>query len=37
MKPDTPNLDIPFYQPAGDEVAVFEHAWKNRLPLLIKG
>ena len=37
MKPDTPNLDIPFYQPAGDEVEVFQHAWKNRLPLLIKG
>ena len=37
MKPDTPNLDIPFYQPAGDEVSVFEHAWRNRLPLLIKG
>ena len=37
MKPDTPNLDIPFYQPAGDEVGVFEHAWKNRLRLLIKG
>lgn len=37
MKPDTPNLEIPFYQPAGDEVGVFEHAWKNRLPLLIKG
>jgi nitric oxide reductase NorQ protein len=37
MKPDTPHLDIPFYQAAGDEVAVFEHAWKNRLPLLIKG
>ena len=37
MKPDTPTLDIPFYQPAGDEVGVFEHAWKNRLPLLIKG
>lgn len=37
MKPDTPNLDIPFYQPAGDEVEIFQHAWKNRLPLLIKG
>ena len=37
MKPDTPNLDIPFYQPAADEVEVFQHAWKNRLPLLIKG
>ncbi len=37
MKPDTPNLDIPFYQAHGDEVEVFEHAWKNHLPLLIKG
>jgi nitric oxide reductase NorQ protein len=37
MNLDTPHLDIPFYQAAGDEVAVFEHAWKNRLPLLIKG
>jgi nitric oxide reductase NorQ protein len=37
MKRDLPSLDIPFYQPAGDEVGVFEHAWKNRLPLLIKG
>ncbi len=27
----------PFYQPQGDEVALFEHAWRNRLPLLIKG
>jgi nitric oxide reductase NorQ protein len=37
MKLDTPHLDIPFYQAAGDEIAVFEHAWRNRLPLLIKG
>ena len=37
MKPDTPNLDIPFYQSDSDEVEVFQHAWKNRLPLLIKG
>lgn len=37
MKLDTPNLGTPFYQPAGDEVDVFEHAWRNRLPLLIKG
>ncbi len=27
----------PFYDAVGDEIAVFEHAWKNRLPLLIKG
>ncbi len=37
MKLDTPHLDLPFYQPAGDEVAVFERAWRKRLPLLIKG
>lgn len=29
--------DLPFYQPHGNEVAVFEAAWRNRLPLLIKG
>ena len=28
---------LPFYQPAGDECAIFEYAWRNRLPLLIKG
>jgi nitric oxide reductase NorQ protein len=27
----------PFYAPAGNEIELFEHAWKNRLPLLIKG
>jgi nitric oxide reductase NorQ protein len=37
MKLDTPHLDIPFYQSTSDEIAVFQHAWKNRLPLLIKG
>ncbi|MBS0544040.1 MAG: CbbQ/NirQ/NorQ/GpvN family protein [Proteobacteria bacterium] len=37
MKLDTPNLEVPFYQAAADEVDVFEHAWRNRLPLLIKG
>ncbi|MDD2885260.1 MAG: CbbQ/NirQ/NorQ/GpvN family protein [Dechloromonas sp.] len=31
----TPNF--PFYQSFGDEEAVFEAAWRNRLPLLIKG
>jgi nitric oxide reductase NorQ protein len=29
--------DIPHYEAAGNEVEVFELAWKNRLPLLIKG
>jgi len=37
MKMESLPTDIPFYEPAGDEVGVFEHAWKNRLPLLIKG
>lgn len=27
----------PFYQPSGDECAIFERAWRNQLPLLIKG
>ncbi len=35
MKAERP--DLPFYEPAGDEITVFEQAWKNRLPLLIKG
>jgi nitric oxide reductase NorQ protein len=30
-------LDIPYYEPSGDECAVFEAAWRSRLPLLIKG
>ena len=29
--------DIPFYQPAGDECEVFAHAWRQQLPVLIKG
>lgn len=29
--------DLPFYVPAGNEMALFEHAWRNRLPLLLKG
>ena len=28
---------LPFYEPSGDEIALFEHAWRERLPLLIKG
>ncbi len=27
----------PFYKPHGNEVELFEHAFHNRLPLLIKG
>jgi hypothetical protein len=29
--------DIPFYKPHGNEIELFEHAWRNQLPLLIKG
>jgi len=29
--------ELPFYDPSGNEIEVFEHAFKNRLPLLIKG
>jgi nitric oxide reductase NorQ protein len=28
---------LPYYAAAGGEVNVFEHAWRNRLPVLIKG
>jgi len=30
-------LDEPYYQPIGDEIAVFEAAWRNQLPILLKG
>ena len=33
----TMTIDTPFYEAAGNEIEVFEQAWKNRLPLLIKG
>ncbi|MFP5383446.1 MAG: CbbQ/NirQ/NorQ/GpvN family protein [Gammaproteobacteria bacterium] len=29
--------DIPYYHAVGEECAVFEHAYRNQLPLLIKG
>jgi len=28
---------IPYYQPTGDECALFEHAYNHKLPLLLKG
>ncbi|TVO59912.1 CbbQ/NirQ/NorQ/GpvN family protein [Denitromonas ohlonensis] len=31
------NTDLPYYEASGNEIELFEHAWKNRLPLLIKG
>lgn len=30
-------MDLPYYEAAGNEIDLFEHAWKNRLPVLIKG
>ncbi len=27
----------PYYEPVGDEIAVFEAAWRNGLPVLLKG
>lgn len=27
----------PFYLPTGQEIEVFHHAWKNKLPVLLKG
>ncbi len=30
-------MTVPFYKATGDEVRLFEHAWRNRLPVLIKG
>ncbi len=29
--------DTPFYLPAGNEIALFENAWRHQLPVLIKG
>jgi nitric oxide reductase NorQ protein len=28
---------LPFYRPQANEIALFEHAWRNQLPVLIKG
>ncbi|MBI4984824.1 MAG: CbbQ/NirQ/NorQ/GpvN family protein [Rhodocyclales bacterium] len=29
--------ELPYYAAAGNEIELFEHAWKNQLPVLIKG
>jgi len=31
------NIDEPFYLPSGNEIELFEHAWRHQLPVLIKG
>ncbi len=30
-------LDEPYYRPIGDEIAVFEAAYENRMPMMLKG
>jgi nitric oxide reductase NorQ protein len=35
VQPDS--TDWPYYEPQGNEVALFEHAFRHRLPVLIKG
>ncbi len=37
MHADPAAIRPPFYQPVADECEVFERAWRQRLPLLIKG
>jgi len=37
MQADTNTAELPFYKPQGNEVELFEYAWRNRLPVLIKG
>ncbi|TCP15165.1 nitric oxide reductase NorQ protein [Crenobacter luteus] len=32
-----PERELPFYQPVGDECELFEAAWRQQLPVLIKG
>jgi nitric oxide reductase NorQ protein len=29
--------ELPWYEPTGDECELFQHAWRNGLPLLLKG
>ncbi len=34
---DDRTLKTPYYQPQGNEIALFEHAFRHQLPVLIKG
>ncbi len=34
---NAPDFEIPFYLPVGKECELFEHAHKNKLPLMLKG
>lgn len=35
--PKQVEAELPFYKPQGNEIALFEHAYKHQLPMLIKG
>ncbi|NUB25602.1 AAA domain-containing protein, partial [Azospirillum brasilense] len=37
LKAVADDLDIPYYKAVGDECELFEHAFRHRLPLLLKG
>lgn len=37
LRNNDPVAAIPFYKAQGSEIELFERAWRNRLPLLIKG
>lgn len=37
LKELSPETAVPFYQPTGNEERLFETAWRNHLPLLLKG
>ena len=34
---NAPQSSLPWYRPVGDEIALFERAWRCRLPLMLKG
>ena len=38
IKPEEYFIDTePYYEPVGDEIPVFEAAYRNQLPVLLKG
>lgn len=37
MEPATQSAELPWYHPVGPEIEVFEHTWRNQLPLMLKG
>lgn len=37
MTSSTQTTEIPFYSPQGNEESLFDHAYKNQLPVLLKG